>query len=114
LPFENVVRRLKRRIDPTAPRVVGLGLGKLEVERIPVSVQDNVDKYGFARELGAERNAVGAITPIRLKQLDPVPSFVSILNELGKSPALVFPYSVSAKPSLDEERHKPVDIGMGV
>src|SRR5204862_7571024 len=46
LPGNDVVRRFPRRVDPSTPRIAGV-FRELEIERLPVRVQDQVQAETF-------------------------------------------------------------------
>ena len=68
----------------------GLRVGKLEIQRRPMAVQDQMKINSLGFELGAERDAVRVLAPIGLEQLDTMPRFVGLSQELRQARPLVF------------------------
>ena len=70
-------------INPPAPptRASLADRGQLEVERLPISVQDQVHHELLRADLHGERDAPRLIAPVRLVQPGAVPGFLRRLNE---------------------------------
>src|SRR5215813_13128194 len=92
LPGQDVIGRRERGIDPAAPRH-GLRMRQrrqLEVQRLPVGIEDQVHEESFFAELGEQGKAVGLLAPVGLTQLHAMPGLGRPVDELvqAHAPAL--------------------------
>ena len=80
MPWNDVEGRVEGRIDPSTPwiRAAVAHRRQLEIERLPIGVQDQVEEESFLPQLRADRHTVRMLAPIRLSELDAVPSFVRL------------------------------------
>ena len=90
-PIHDVVRGIEERVDPPPPwRVDAVGDGRqLELERLPVRVQNGVEGHAMHRELRREGNAVRRRAPVRLVELDAVPGDVGLPDDLAQRLSLI-------------------------
>ena len=63
-----------------ATRVRQQPVRQLEIERLPVGVQDQVEVQPLMLQLAAKRHAVRMLAPIGLIQLDAVPGLLRLLQ----------------------------------
>jgi hypothetical protein len=60
IPLEDIVRRVESGINPAAPRIFGCVIQprELEIERLPLGVQDHVKEQLLPANFHGESNAV--------------------------------------------------------
>jgi len=87
LPFDDVLRGRKGRVDPPPPRASGRG--QFEVQRLPVPVQDQVEDELLFSDFPPERDGVRPIAPIGLADLHPVPRLFRSGNQFGQADPLL-------------------------
>jgi len=70
LPGYDVVRGVEGSVDPSTPRISNpvVYRWQLEIERLPIRVQDHVEEESFLPEFGGERDAARTLAPVRLVQ----------------------------------------------
>src|SRR6516165_10379310 len=66
LPGDDVVRRVEGRVDPSTPRAPSADARQLELERLPVRVQDDMEKKALPAKLRTQGDAVRTVAPIGL------------------------------------------------
>jgi len=89
IPRENVLRRLEGCVDPAAPWGFACvrHAGQLEIERVPICVEDQVMEQPFAAALDGDGDAVRILAPVGLTHLDAVPGQVRQVQELVEAHA---------------------------
>ena len=103
-PFNDVVWRVQGSIDPPAPGIyVPVPCRwELEIERLPMGIQDHMNEQSFPSNFQAQCQAVGIIAPVRLFELYSVPGDIGFAEQLVQGLALVFSFQVSQQPSSNE------------
>ena len=84
---------------------------QLELERLPVGVEDDVIVGAIHREPHREREAVRRVAPVRLAELDAVPGDVLLEEQLIQRHPLLLVLDVSQYPPSVEHAHEPVHVG---
>src|SRR4029453_13842500 len=98
LPLDDILRTLEKGVDPSPPGTPTVDdRGKLELERFPVRVEDQVMECSRLQGLRRERDAVRRAAPVRLAQLDAVPGDAFAPQQLVQRHALF--------PVLDVPQH---------
>jgi hypothetical protein len=107
------VRRIEESVDPSPPRLLtGFdGWRELELQALPVRVDDDVKQYSFLRELCRERHAVRIVTPIRLVKSDAVPDQVGLPDQLIEGDPVLLGLIAAQHPARIERRDEPVQLG---
>ena len=97
LPLDDVVRGVESGINPAAPWIFACAIQsrQLEIERLPIGVQDHVKEQSFLADFHRKRNAMRMFAPVRLIKFDAVPSQVHATEELVQAYALAFGFGVS-------------------
>src|ERR1700722_2301572 len=91
LPRNDIFRCIQAGVDPSLPLAPWhAATRQLEVERLPIRVQHQMDQISFIDELGAQRDAMRPIAPIGLIEPDAVPGFVRFTKPLVQGLALIF------------------------
>src|SRR5262249_9706189 len=90
VPIHDVVRGLEEGIDtPAQWSVDAVGVGRqLEVEGLPIRIEDDMKAHARRRQLRREGEAVRGRAPVRPVELDAVPSDVGSPNDLVQSQLL--------------------------
>src|SRR5215831_1945254 len=75
IPFDDVVWGVEEGVDPTVPgKSAVLGdLWQLELEQLPVGVEDRVNGHALRRQPRGERDTVRGVAPVRLIEPHAVP-----------------------------------------
>src|SRR5207247_3315298 len=97
LPLEDVVRGVKSCVNPATPWVSPrlIRLRQLEIERLPIGIQDHVKEQPFLGDFRGECNAVRTLAPVRLAKFHTVPGEVRPPEALAQAHALALGLSVS-------------------
>src|SRR5262245_55824093 len=97
LPLNNIVRRGKSGVDPSAPHNSALIVhrGQFELEGLPIRIENKMSKEPFLTEFSRKRNHVRIRTPIRLVELDPVPRFVCLSDHLSQTQPFTLVFHIS-------------------
>src|SRR5262249_3915369 len=115
LPFHNVLRCIEDRINPPAPWFSEtVYRWKLEVEWLPIGVQDQVEEQFFFSNLRTECQAMRIIAPVRLVEFYAMPSLIRPLDQLVQTLAFTLRARLSQQTPLDEQSHEPMYIRMFV
>src|SRR5216684_7581776 len=113
LPVDDIVRRIEEGVDPSAPwMAAAIGYQReLELERLPVCVEDEVKKHFFLREPCRERHAVRRAAPVRFVESHAVPANVGLPDQLVQRYPLPLGLHISQHPASVEQGHEPVHVG---
>ena len=97
LPRDDVVRGFEGGVDPSAPRArtAVAHRRQLELQRLPVGVQDQVHGEPLLVQLRGVGEAVRMIAPVRLVELHAVPRVARPPEELGQAHALALVLDVA-------------------
>ena len=97
LPRDDVVRGVEGCVDPAAPWVFACLIHprQLEIERLPIGVQDQVKEQLFPADFHGEGNAVRRLAPVRLAKFHAMPGQVRPPEEPVQAHALAFGLQVS-------------------
>src|SRR5262249_16406290 len=97
VPIHDVVRGIDKGIDPSTPWTVNAVTVRrqLEVEGLPIRVEDDVDAHTLRHQLRGEGEAVRGRAPVGLVELDSVPRDVGLPDELAQSQPLALGLDVS-------------------
>ena len=73
----------------------GSYLRKFEIERLPISIEDEMDKQSFLWQLGTEGDTVRMIAPVRLVEFYSMPALNPLADQLGQGHPLALGAGVS-------------------
>src|SRR4051812_7393110 len=88
LPRYNIVWRIQGGVDPPLPRSAALRVRQFKDERLPVSVEDEVEAQTFRFQFCPQCYAMRTVTPVGLVKFHSVPSLVRLLDQRSKAHAL--------------------------
>ena len=97
LPLDDVVRGVEGCVNPAPPLIFAwaIHLRQLEIERLPIGVEDHVKEQSFLPDFNREGNAMGILAPVRLIKFDSVPDQVHATEELVQAYTLALGLGVS-------------------
>src|SRR5947199_10557399 len=84
VPVDDVVRRVEERVDPAPPWCAR----QLELERLPIRVEDDVKRHTIDRQLRREGKAVRGGAPVRSIERDAVPGDIGLPDQLAQDQPL--------------------------
>src|SRR5262245_14124948 len=109
VPVDDVVWRVEERVDPAPPGMSTTirGRRELELEWLPIRIEDDVNGHSLSRNLCREGDAMRRRTPVRPVERDAMPGDVAPTDQLVQGHPLPLVRGVSQDAARVEHGHEP-------